>query len=109
MSDEIGQLVGANLRRLREAAAITQADLASRIGKTVETISNFERGKTTPSLRSVQDLAQALGCSVADLFNGSERPALETEAAVVGRTIVSLPAADRALVLRIIALFAARS
>jgi transcriptional regulator with XRE-family HTH domain len=57
-------------RNLREAAQLMQANLAALSLKSLETISNFERGKTMPSVSTLHDLARHLGCSVADFFSG---------------------------------------
>ena len=71
MSDDVAIELGRRLKACREAAGLTQADLAALSLKSVETISNFERGKTLPSVRTLHVLAQHMGCSVADLFSDS--------------------------------------
>jgi transcriptional regulator with XRE-family HTH domain len=49
------------LRAVREAAGLTQEQLATRSGVTQETISRLERGSHTPQARTLQRLADALG------------------------------------------------
>jgi transcriptional regulator with XRE-family HTH domain len=71
MSDSVGIALGQRIKQLREAAGLTQADLASLALKSVETISNFERGKTTPSIETLDVLAKHLDCSIADFFSAS--------------------------------------
>lgn len=44
----------------REAIGWSQADLAKHSGMRVETLNRIERGKTTPSLQSVQKLHSAM-------------------------------------------------
>jgi transcriptional regulator with XRE-family HTH domain len=57
-----GTSPGAWLRRQREAAGLTQEELAERAGLTVRTIRNLERGRThTPHARSISMLGRALG------------------------------------------------
>ncbi|HEX5270553.1 MAG TPA: helix-turn-helix transcriptional regulator [Gemmataceae bacterium] len=51
------------LTALREAAGISQYRLAQLSGITKQTISNLERGETSPSWETVQLLAKALGVS----------------------------------------------
>jgi transcriptional regulator with XRE-family HTH domain len=68
MEESVGIMLGRRLRELREAARLTQAELASLSLKSVETISNFERGKTVPSVITLASLARHLDCSMADLF-----------------------------------------
>lgn len=53
---------GAKLRQFREAAALSQEELASRSGLSVRGISDLERGaRTTPRLETVCMLAEGLG------------------------------------------------
>lgn len=61
--------LGLRIKELREASSLTQVELAALSLKSVETISNFERGKTLPSVRTLFTLAQHLGCSPADFFS----------------------------------------
>ncbi len=60
-----GQLPIANrIRRLRfDNDEMTQADLASRVGVTRQTIAAIEQGKYAPSLHAAFRIAQALGVS----------------------------------------------
>jgi transcriptional regulator with XRE-family HTH domain len=46
----------------RARAGLTQADVAARMGTTQSTVARIEGGKATPSLRSVQRYAKAIGC-----------------------------------------------
>lgn len=71
MNDVIEKLV-AELRRARLAKQLTQEDLAEHMSVSVETISNFERGVTTPSLRTLLALAATLEINLAHVF-GSAR------------------------------------
>jgi len=52
--------VAAGLRVARRAKGMTQEDLAAKVGCSVETISNSERGATLPSLELFLDLADVL-------------------------------------------------
>ena len=65
--------VGDNIRRLRKARGWTILELANRIDSDVGNISRLERGKQGYSDEMLRKIAQALGCSVADLFSGAER------------------------------------
>ena len=55
------QRAGTRLREVREAAGLTQLQLAAASGLTHEAISNLETGKRSPLAATVQALAQALG------------------------------------------------
>jgi predicted transcriptional regulator len=46
----------------RTRAGLTQTDVAERMGTTQSTVARLEGGKATPSLRSVQRYARAIGC-----------------------------------------------
>jgi transcriptional regulator with XRE-family HTH domain len=65
---ELQQLVGANLRALRERRGLSQEALADELGihRTYE--SAIERGKRNLSLRAVERLAEALGVDPMDLL-----------------------------------------
>lgn len=49
----------------RTRAGLTQADVAQRMGTTQSAIARLEGGRATPSLRSVQRYAHAIGCRAA--------------------------------------------
>ena len=55
------QRAGTRLREVREAAGLTQLQLAAASGLTHEAISNLETGKRSPLAATVSALAQALG------------------------------------------------
>jgi transcriptional regulator with XRE-family HTH domain len=59
---------GEKLRAAREAAGLTQEQLASRARCTQPTISALERGHYEPSLPVLRRLAQALGVPVSALI-----------------------------------------
>ena len=52
------------LEELRVARAMTRDDLADISGYHRMIIGRYERGETTPSLKALVDLANALGCDV---------------------------------------------
>lgn len=54
-------LVGANIRKARLAAGMTQEELAERSGFSQQYISGLERGKRNPTIVSLYELALALG------------------------------------------------
>jgi transcriptional regulator with XRE-family HTH domain len=58
------ELPGLRLRRLREAAGLTQEELAGRSGVSARAIGNLERGTGRPYPRSIRLIATALGLSI---------------------------------------------
>jgi putative transcriptional regulator len=60
--------VSNSVRRLREAAAMTQADLGARVGATRQTIIAIEAEKYAPSLELAFKLAGAFERRVDDVF-----------------------------------------
>src|SRR5438045_2126169 len=74
-----GLRVGERLRQLRVASGLTQSELAGeRFSK--EYVSQIERGKTRPTVETIEWLAGQLGCDAGFLANGvatDERGRLE--------------------------------
>lgn len=64
----VGAELGQRIRHLRDSRGLTQSDLANRTHKSVETISNFERGKTIPSVRTLAQLADVLEDGIEAFF-----------------------------------------
>jgi putative transcriptional regulator len=60
--------LGANLKDVRTAAGLTQAELAERVGVSRKTINTVENGVFVPSTLLALKLAKALKCKVEDLF-----------------------------------------
>ncbi len=58
-----------HLKVFRVMADLNQAELASRVGVSRQTIVNIERNKHEPSIRLVLELARELHCSPNDLFS----------------------------------------
>ena len=64
MRPEQGSSLGTQLRQLREAAGLTQEELALRAGLTPNAVSDLERGRTRrPYPNTVRSLADAFGLS----------------------------------------------
>jgi len=60
------------LRAQREAAGLTQADLASRIGVTRQTLIAIEQGRYSPTLELAFQIARVLGVRLDDVFHYPE-------------------------------------
>ena len=56
------------LRELRENASLTRTALAFGTERSEQTVWLWERGLTTPSVATLEQIAHLLGCDVADFF-----------------------------------------
>ena len=63
--DKILSALGLNVRKHREARALTQEKLAERAGLDATYISGIERGLRNPGIKNVAKLAKALGLTTA--------------------------------------------
>ncbi|MFK4834709.1 helix-turn-helix transcriptional regulator [Microbacterium sp. ZW T2_14] len=61
-----------SIRAVREAAGITQAELARRVGVTRQTLIAIEQGRYSPTLELAFQLSRAFGVSLDDLFDYPE-------------------------------------
>lgn len=61
------------IRNLREARGLTQKQLAERLRVTDKAVSKWESARGLPDISLIEDLAVALGVSVAELLTGDVR------------------------------------
>ncbi|MBQ9001067.1 MAG: helix-turn-helix domain-containing protein [Eggerthellaceae bacterium] len=61
--------IGANIQATRQAAGLTQEQLAAKVGVSRQTVAKWEAGETSPDLEHAATLADALGCTVDTLAN----------------------------------------
>ncbi|WP_309103915.1 helix-turn-helix transcriptional regulator [Microbacterium sp.] len=66
-------LVSNSIRTHREAAGMTQAELARAVGVTRQTLIAIEQGKYSPTLELAFQIARAFGAGIDDLFQYPER------------------------------------
>ena len=69
-------VVGRNLKQLRQRAALTQDALAERLHVTRQAVSSWETGKTQPDIETLTALAEALNADVRELIYGPEQATL---------------------------------
>ena len=60
------------VRRYRRWAELTQAELASAVGVSRQTIANIEKGNYSPSVHLALDIAHTLGKTVEALFGDEQ-------------------------------------
>ena len=71
----IQERIGKRIQQLRDAAGLTQSQLADRAGVNAEHISRIERAEKGPSIELLDRVAGALGVSIKALFDFEEEPA----------------------------------
>jgi transcriptional regulator with XRE-family HTH domain len=70
----LAKKVGSAIADRRKLVALTQDDLAQKVGVGIEAISRMERGQIMPSITRLVEVADALECPVQDLLLvGSDR------------------------------------
>lgn len=69
MANRLKQLIGMRLQAARRQRGLTQEELADKIDRTAESISNIERGLQLPSIETLADLARELGIPLVEFLN----------------------------------------
>ena len=62
-----------NLKRLRQAGGMSQAQLAEKLNVTRQTVSSWERGNSYPDIGSLTHLVEVLGVEVQDILGPPRR------------------------------------
>lgn len=73
MSEDVRRMVGRNMRRLRLAAGLTQADLSERLGSDRAYVSGLERGQRNPTVVTLWHISKALGVKIRAFFEDKGR------------------------------------
>jgi len=73
MSGDVRRIVGSEVRKLRKAAGITQAELANRMGVDRAYVSGLELGQRNPTVLSLWQVAQALGVRAGPFFTSKRK------------------------------------
>jgi len=81
------RLIGERIRQLRKSRDLTQEQLAERIGRSVDAVSNLERGINTPNFNTLVLLGEVLDVPLREFFDfpakgighGAKRKALERQ------------------------------
>jgi transcriptional regulator with XRE-family HTH domain len=70
---KLGEKLGERLRSIRQEKSWSLETLAERAGMHVTYLSSIERGYRNPTLNVIGSLAQALGLSLSELFDGVDK------------------------------------
>lgn len=69
----IEEIIGAKITKIRLEQELTQAELAEKVGISLETVSRLERGVTFPSLKTVNKIATVLEVPMKEFFDFDEQ------------------------------------
>ena len=72
-SEELKYRFGRRIQTLREARGLTQEQLAAKVGRSVDTLSNIERGINATRIETAGRLAVELGVDLPELFAFQDR------------------------------------
>lgn len=72
------RLLGSNIRAARTSAGMTQGDLARTIGRSIASVSKYERGDCAVDCYTLSNIADALAVSTTQLLPPRDRPAGES-------------------------------
>ena len=84
MSDAVDQALGQALRKLRTERGWSQSDLALRVQMDRNYLSLIELGRSSPSVRMLLRLCEALDVRVADVLEDAQRRVQAQQAAREG-------------------------
>jgi transcriptional regulator with XRE-family HTH domain len=74
MSEDVRRLVGRNVKRLRIAAGLSQAELAERMGVDRAYVSGLELGQRNPTIVTLWHIGKALGVKLRSFFEEEKPP-----------------------------------
>tara|TARA_X000001316_G_C920185_1_gene34333 strand:+ start:1099 stop:1434 length:336 start_codon:yes stop_codon:yes gene_type:complete len=69
---DVRKRLAGRLRVLRKRRGLTQDQLSEKIGRSVDAVSNLERGKSLPNFETLERLSQELGVPIRDFFDFNE-------------------------------------
>lgn len=100
-AEEIGPLLGRNIAARRKTLALTQDQVAERLGVEPITISRFECGTNLPSLKRLASLSLVLETSVAELLSQSVSNRSD-QALMIEHWLLNLTPRERGFVVELI-------
>lgn len=71
---EVLEFIGANIRRARHAAGLSQEALAAAANLSARFLQDLEVGRGAPSIRALVEIANVLGITVGALFRRTKLP-----------------------------------
>ena len=102
--DEFKRLFGLRVQSFRRRRHLTQEDLAEKVGRSVDTLSNLERGVSSTRIETAFRLAEVLGIEMAELFDVRAADGVDRESRQLIERLVDLVAGqDRETVAAVVA------
>lgn len=83
-SEQLYRIVGARIKRTREAADMTQEDLAKILDLKRTSITNIERGNQKPTLDTLYRFCERFGLGISDLLPSLEAIRQDGRSVVIG-------------------------
>ena len=83
--------IAEELRRTRERAGLTQAEIARRAGTTQSAVSRMESGRVLPSVAAVVRFAEAVGTSITLVLGPAHAPTSAVDGTAAGRRALVEP------------------
>lgn len=93
--------IGTAIMVRRRAKNLTQVELAERLGIEQHSLSRMEHGNIAPKFSRLQQIADELDCSVADLFRDVDASA-QDRASAIADTIRELPSPMQEVVVELV-------
>lgn len=100
MSETLSKIVAQNIVAHRKKLNLSQKELAVKLGITNESMGRIERGVMAPKFSRLQDIADALQCSVSCLFKNSS-PKLQERVEVLTELLEDLSTEKQEAVLSV--------
>ncbi len=89
--ESLSVILGNAIMKRRQRKGLTQVELAELLGIEQHSLSRMEKGLISPKMARLQQIADILDCSVADLFRRTDTPAF-ARAQEICHLIEELPA-----------------
>jgi transcriptional regulator with XRE-family HTH domain len=97
---EVAKSIGKSIAEHRQAAGLTQEEVAEKLEIGHEAVSRMERGLIVPTVARLIELAEIFNCDVTTLLlQSSDRPS--DQAQFIAKQLERLSAPDRELVINI--------
>lgn len=94
-NQQLMKTVGRAIAKYRQAAGLTQAQLAEILGIGNDAVSRMERGNTVPTLLRLLELSEIFQCEMADLITESSNRSID-QARMLEQLLNQLNSEDRA-------------